>query len=110
MSGNKSFLKILGCGGDLQIVVFGDSQADGKKFFFELYALAVGGDAKLSLAPHTSHLVKLSLPNIWLIWRKSKWACAVINCLLSSFYIMLRYTTHYWILWVVTPPDSKPVN
>lgn len=33
MSGNKSFLKILGCGGDLQIVVFGDSQADGKNFF-----------------------------------------------------------------------------
>ena len=43
----------------------------------QLYALANGGDAKtfrlcssqvLALAPHTSHLVKLSLPNIFFIF------------------------------------------
>ena len=46
----------------------------------QLYALADGGDAKtfrlcssqvLALAPHTSHLVKLSLPNTFFIFPES---------------------------------------
>ena len=79
--------KILGGGRDLRIVVLlekectfsdadnvrgGDTQIllDGGKIF-KYYALTGGGDAKnfpsspaLALAPHMSHLVKRSLPNI----------------------------------------------